>query len=46
MLFLDAHASMKALGDAIAPAPPRLPWFEGHASPIHDTAGGAYGRDY
>ncbi len=46
MLFLDGHAAEHALGDAVAPAPPRLEYFNGQADPVEDTAGGAYGRDY
>ncbi|MGV6813536.1 MAG: type II secretion system protein [Phycisphaerales bacterium] len=47
MLFVDGHASMNALGDAIAPTKGRLPELAPYgASAIHDTAGGAHGRDY
>ena len=47
MLFLDGHAAMRALSDANPPRKPRLPELADYgALPIHDTDGGAYGRDY
>lgn len=45
MLFLDGHAALLATGDAIEPVQGRMPYL-GEPEPLHDTAGGAYGRDY
>jgi len=45
MLFLDGHAAQLATGDAIEPVQGRMPYL-GEPEPLHDTAGGAYGRDY
>lgn len=45
MLFLDGHAALLATGDAIEPVAGRLEDL-GEPEPLHDTAGGAYGRDY
>lgn len=45
MLFLDGHAALLSTGDAIEPVQGRLPDL-GEPKPLHDTAGGAYGRDY
>ncbi len=47
MLFVDGHAAMKALSDANAPVKGRLPELAAYgALAVHDTAGGARGRDY
>jgi len=47
MLFVDGHAAMKALSDANAPVKGRLPELATYgALAVHDTAGGAHGRDY
>ncbi len=47
MLFLDGHAAMRALSEANPPRKPRLPELSDYgALTIHDTDGGAYGRDY
>lgn len=47
MLFLDGHAAMHALSDANAARKGRLPELAGYGTlPIHDTDGGARGRDY
>lgn len=47
MLFLDGHAAMRALSDANPPRKGRLPELADYgAMPVHDTADGAYGRDF
>ena len=47
MLFLDGHAAMRALSDANPPRKGRLPELSDYgALPVHDTDGGAYGRDF
>lgn len=47
MLFLDGHAAMRALSDANPPRKGRLPELADFgALPVHDTDGGAYGRDF
>ncbi|MBL4698064.1 MAG: prepilin-type N-terminal cleavage/methylation domain-containing protein [Phycisphaerales bacterium] len=47
MLFVDGHAAMKALSDAHPPVKGRLPELAAYgALAVHDTAGGAHGRDY
>ena len=47
MLFVDGHAALHELGNANAPVLGRLPYFQGGTPyPVHDTDGGALGRDY
>lgn len=47
MLFLDGHAAMRALSDANPPRKGRLPELAHYgALSVHDTADGAYGRDF
>ncbi len=46
MLFVDGHAGMHSYKDANAPARARLEELRTLHEPIHDTAGGARGRDY